>query len=51
MSRTRRWSDRLRQLVNLDRTPEEVLNARLDEIEKQLRERQSNGRGRGRQSE
>ena len=44
MTRAKRWTDWLRALVELDRTPEEILGARLDEIEKQLREHYSNGR-------
>lgn len=38
MTRTRRWTDWLRALAELDRTSEEILSARVDELEKQLRE-------------
>jgi hypothetical protein len=44
MTWTRRWAHWFRALAELDRTPEEILSARLDAIEKQLREHHSNGR-------
>ena len=44
MTRMRRWTDWLRALAELDRTPEEILSARLDAIEKHLREHRSNER-------
>lgn len=44
MTRTRRWTHWLRALVELDRTPEEILGARVDELEKQLREHLSSER-------
>jgi len=44
MIKDRRWANWLRALVELDRMPEEILSARLDEIEKQLREHLSNAR-------
>ena len=44
MTRMRRWTNWLRAIVELDRTPEEILNALLDAIEKHLREHRSNGR-------
>ena len=36
MTSLRRWADWLRALTEIDRTPEELLSARLDAIEKQL---------------
>lgn len=44
MTRNHRVIDWLRGLVELDRTPEEILSARLDEIERQLRTDHSNER-------
>jgi hypothetical protein len=44
MIRTKRWTDWLRALVELDRTPEELLSARLDAIEKQLHQHYANKR-------
>lgn len=42
MTQRRRWAEWLRALVDeLDRTPEEILSARLDRIEEHLRELQS----------
>lgn len=44
MRRNWNWLSWLRELADLDRTPEEILSARLDEIEKQLRENPSHAR-------
>jgi hypothetical protein len=44
MTKYKRWTDWFRTLVELDRTPEEILSARVDALERQLHEHQSKAR-------
>jgi hypothetical protein len=44
MMRNSRWADWFRALVELDRTPEEILSIRLDQIEQHLRDQHSSKR-------